>query len=210
MSLPYHIGNGWFGGFLPPTAFAIVAATGNIYSGLWYPIVIAAMTFVIGLLFVPRDEGPRHLHLRGREALSAAPETTNESPGASRGFFLGPSRGPPQRQVVTRRTIQPSSSTQSFFRAVKQLPSSPLPIAAVVAASSPSAGLPPPLCIAVKAAFGDFSAFWALPAHRAAGNKEDRREGERGGRERGPRAGVAFHGGYSPGSPVEAWFLVPL
>ena len=39
MSLPYHIGNGWFGGFLPATAFAIVAATGNIYSGLWYPIV---------------------------------------------------------------------------------------------------------------------------------------------------------------------------
>ncbi|MBR8331148.1 MHS family MFS transporter [Burkholderia ambifaria] len=52
MSLPYHIGNGWFGGFLPATAFAIVAAKGNIYSGLWYPIVIALGTFVIGLLFV--------------------------------------------------------------------------------------------------------------------------------------------------------------
>jgi MFS family permease len=52
MSLPYHIGNGWFGGFLPPTAFAMVAATGDIYFGLWYPIVIAMMTFVIGLLFV--------------------------------------------------------------------------------------------------------------------------------------------------------------
>ena len=52
MSLPYHIGNGWFGGFLPATAFAIVAAKGNIYSGLWYPIVIALATFVIGLLFV--------------------------------------------------------------------------------------------------------------------------------------------------------------
>jgi hypothetical protein len=52
MSLPYHIGNGWFGGFLPTTAFAIVAATGNIYSGLWYPVAIAALTFVIGLLFV--------------------------------------------------------------------------------------------------------------------------------------------------------------
>ncbi|KUY53343.1 MFS transporter [Burkholderia sp. RF2-non_BP3] len=52
MSLPYHIGNGWFGGFLPATAFAIVAAKGNIYSGLWYPIVIALVTFVIGLLFV--------------------------------------------------------------------------------------------------------------------------------------------------------------
>ncbi|RAE63090.1 MFS transporter [Burkholderia multivorans] len=51
MSLPYHIGNGWFGGFLPATAFAIVAAKGDIYSGLWYPIVIALVTFVIGLLF---------------------------------------------------------------------------------------------------------------------------------------------------------------
>ncbi|KVG08908.1 MFS transporter [Burkholderia vietnamiensis] len=52
MSLPYHIGNGWFGGFLPATAFAIVAAKGDIYSGLWYPIVIALATFVIGVLFV--------------------------------------------------------------------------------------------------------------------------------------------------------------
>jgi predicted MFS family arabinose efflux permease len=52
MSLPYHIGNGWFGGFLPTTAFAMVAATGDIYYGLWYPIVIAAATFAIGMLFV--------------------------------------------------------------------------------------------------------------------------------------------------------------
>jgi MFS family permease len=52
MSLPYHIGNGWFGGFLPTTAFAMVAATGNIYYGLWYPIAIAVMTLVIGALFV--------------------------------------------------------------------------------------------------------------------------------------------------------------
>jgi MFS family permease len=53
MSLPYHIGNGWFGGFLPPTSFAMVAATGDIYFGLWYPVVIALATFVIGLIFVP-------------------------------------------------------------------------------------------------------------------------------------------------------------
>ncbi len=53
MSLPYHIGNGWFGGLLPATAFAIVASTGDIYAGLWYPIGFALMTFVIGLLFVP-------------------------------------------------------------------------------------------------------------------------------------------------------------
>lgn len=52
MSLPYHIGNGWFGGFLPTTSFAIVAATGSIYSGLWYPIVIALITVVIGAIFV--------------------------------------------------------------------------------------------------------------------------------------------------------------
>ena len=53
MSLPYHIGNGWFGGFLPTTAFAMVAATGNIYYGLWYPVVLAAITLVLGLLFLP-------------------------------------------------------------------------------------------------------------------------------------------------------------
>jgi MFS family permease len=53
MSLPYHIGNGWFGGFLPTTAFAMVAATGDIYYGLWYPIVIAGATLVIGLFFLP-------------------------------------------------------------------------------------------------------------------------------------------------------------
>jgi hypothetical protein len=52
MSLPYHIGNGWFGGFLPAISFSIVAAQGNIYSGLWYPIIIATMTLIIGTLFV--------------------------------------------------------------------------------------------------------------------------------------------------------------
>jgi hypothetical protein len=52
MSLPYHIGNGWFGGLLPTTAFAIVAQTGNMYNGLWYPISIAALTFVVGTLFI--------------------------------------------------------------------------------------------------------------------------------------------------------------
>ncbi|MET0509781.1 MAG: MFS transporter [Burkholderiaceae bacterium] len=53
MSLPYHIGNGWFGGFLPTTSFAMVAATGDIYYGLWYPVVVALMTFVLGLFFLP-------------------------------------------------------------------------------------------------------------------------------------------------------------
>jgi hypothetical protein len=53
LSLPYHVGVGWFGGFLPPIAFAIVAATGNLYAGLWYPVVVAALGFVVTLLFLP-------------------------------------------------------------------------------------------------------------------------------------------------------------
>jgi Sugar (and other) transporter len=61
MSLPYHIGNGWFGGFLPTVAFAMVAATGDIYFGLWYPIGFALMTFVIGLLFMPETKD-REIH----------------------------------------------------------------------------------------------------------------------------------------------------
>ena len=61
VSLPYHIGNGWFGGFLPATVFAIVAATGNIYSGLWYPIVVAAMSFVVCLIFLPETKD-RDIH----------------------------------------------------------------------------------------------------------------------------------------------------
>ena len=56
MSLPYHIGNGWFGGFLPTVAFAMVAATGDIYYELWYPIVIAVMTAVLGIFFMPETK----------------------------------------------------------------------------------------------------------------------------------------------------------
>jgi MFS family permease len=56
MSLPYHIGNGWFGGFLPPVAFALVALTGNMYYGLRYPIIVALMTVVIGALFLPETK----------------------------------------------------------------------------------------------------------------------------------------------------------
>jgi hypothetical protein len=52
MSLPYHLGNGWFGGFLPTTSFAMVAASGDIYYGLWYPVVVAGLTFVIGFFFI--------------------------------------------------------------------------------------------------------------------------------------------------------------
>ena len=57
MSLPYHIGNGWFGGFLPTIAFAIVAANGNIYSGLWYPVGVAVLTVVVGILLLPETRG---------------------------------------------------------------------------------------------------------------------------------------------------------
>jgi hypothetical protein len=57
LSVPYHIGVGWFGGFLPATAFAIVAATGNIYAGLWYPVIVAAIGFVVTLLFLPETRG---------------------------------------------------------------------------------------------------------------------------------------------------------
>src|SRR5688500_13979985 len=75
MSLPYHIGNGWFGGFLPTTAFAIVAATGDIYAGLWYPILIAAATVVIGMIFVreTKDVDIRGGPARARGAGSTPP-----------------------------------------------------------------------------------------------------------------------------------------
>ena len=56
MSLPYHIGNGWFGGLLLATSFAMIAQTGDVYYGLWYPIVIALMTVVIGTFFVPKTK----------------------------------------------------------------------------------------------------------------------------------------------------------
>jgi MFS family permease len=62
MSLPYHIGNGWFGGFLPTIAFALVAATGDIYFGLWYPITFALMTFVIGSLFMKDTDTQGSIH----------------------------------------------------------------------------------------------------------------------------------------------------
>ena len=61
MSLPYHIGNGWFGGLLPATAFAMSAAKGDIYYGLWYPVVVCAVTVVLGLLFLPETKD-RDIH----------------------------------------------------------------------------------------------------------------------------------------------------
>ncbi|ANY21281.1 Proline/betaine transporter [Tsuneonella dongtanensis] len=70
MSLPYHIGNGWFGGFLPTIAFAMVATTGDIYAGLWYPIGIAALTLVVGLLFLPETFRRRVDHVEESPAPS--------------------------------------------------------------------------------------------------------------------------------------------
>ena len=57
MSLPYHLGNGWFGGFLPSIAFAMIAYTGNIYSGLWYPLIVCLMTVVVGTFFLRETNG---------------------------------------------------------------------------------------------------------------------------------------------------------
>jgi len=62
MSLPYHIGNGWFGGFLPVTSFAIVAATGGIYNGLWYPVTVAVVTAIVGTLFLRETKGVALTH----------------------------------------------------------------------------------------------------------------------------------------------------
>jgi MFS family permease len=62
LSLPYHIGNGWFGGFLPTIAFAVVAATGDIYSGLWYPVIASAVTVVIGMLFMRETDTKGEIH----------------------------------------------------------------------------------------------------------------------------------------------------
>ncbi len=67
MSLPYHIGNGWFGGFLPTIAFAMVAATGDIYAGLWYPVGVALLSLVVGLLFLP-ETFRRSVHHRTEDA----------------------------------------------------------------------------------------------------------------------------------------------
>jgi hypothetical protein len=57
MSLPYHLGNGWFGGFLPSIAFAVIAYTGDIYSGLWYPVIVCLMTVVVGTFFLRETNG---------------------------------------------------------------------------------------------------------------------------------------------------------
>ena len=86
MSLPYHIGNGWFGGFLPPTSFAMVAATGDIFYGLWYPVVIALGTFVIGMIFVKETKDRDIYSIENYVPDPVAPE--QRSPASRRGFFV--------------------------------------------------------------------------------------------------------------------------
>ncbi len=81
MSLPYHIGNGWFGGLLPTTAFAIVAQTGNMYNGLWYPIIVAGMTLVVGTLVHQGNQGRGYLRQRLIGVIAGA------GPAARAGFF---------------------------------------------------------------------------------------------------------------------------
>ncbi len=85
MSLPYHIGNGWFGGLLPLVATAMVATAGNIYYGLWYPIVVALITVVIGVDLPEEYQGRA---ARGRQPLR--PHTNPRSPGLWPGLFCCP------------------------------------------------------------------------------------------------------------------------
>ena len=93
LSLPYHIGNGWFGGLLPATSFAMVAQTGDIYFGLWYPIVVALMTFVIGMIFVPGDLQAGYLQAVasciGVPNKSRPERASLRSSGSSRTFGIG-------------------------------------------------------------------------------------------------------------------------
>ena len=110
MSLPYHIGNGWFGGFLPPTAFAMVASTGDIYYGLWYPIVIALGDVRHRPDLRAGDEGPRHLlgrnQVRRRAPLIRRLER-NGSPAVRRGALSFCAR---RRAELLRAPAAPASS----------------------------------------------------------------------------------------------------
>ena len=101
LSLPYHFGNGWFGGFTPVIATSIVAATGNRYAGLWFPISVAAMTFVVGAPAAERDEGSADLE-RGRLTARGKREAAAEVPGeGGRIVPLPPSRFPRQDIATT-------------------------------------------------------------------------------------------------------------
>ncbi len=105
MSLPYHIGNGWFGGFLPPTAFAIVAASGNIFSGLWYPIIIGARHLRDRSPAPAGDQGPRH-----PEVIIAPIGDLGPRPFEAGGFFIVPPPPPPPPPQENAREISLAGS----------------------------------------------------------------------------------------------------
>ncbi|HQX78892.1 MAG TPA: MFS transporter [Steroidobacteraceae bacterium] len=92
MSLPYHIGNGWFGGFLPVTSFAIVAATGNIYAGLWYPVMVAGLTVIVGALFLPETAGKRGRGAAGEQEFRRAPPVAGSAASANRDHAVEPGK----------------------------------------------------------------------------------------------------------------------
>ena len=87
MSLPYHIGNGWFGGLLPATSFAIVASTGDIYAGLWYPIIFASITAVVGFFFLPETKDVDITELTGLPRRQPLDKPTTTGRGSLRGRF---------------------------------------------------------------------------------------------------------------------------
>ena len=119
MSLPYHIGNGWFGGMLPLLAIAMVAAYGDIYYGLWYPIVIAVITLVIGTLFIREEEGTsiwtRTSSVRRRRRHDA-------NPGIDRGIFLPTMRRPRQSRLVRAHAGRHRAISRPEDRVTKRLP----------------------------------------------------------------------------------------
>src|SRR5215208_6860687 len=144
------------------------------------------------------DEGPRHLHLRGGEALIARSRPTNRSPGASRGFFLA-------ARDADSAAGGDAADDPAFAVDPELLSRREAAAVLALADRRGRCGIEPFGRLAAAALHrreGGLRRFLRLLglclAHRAAGNKEDRREGERGGRERGPRAGVAFHGGLFP------------
>ena len=102
MSLPYHIGNGWFGGLLPATSFAIVASTGDIYAGLWYPIIFASITAVVGFFFLPET---KDVDIKPTDSLLAASAGKQQQTGrgAIRGRFCFQRVTPANCSTISRR-----------------------------------------------------------------------------------------------------------
>ena len=125
LSLPYHIGNGWFGGFLPATVFAIVAATGNIYSGLWYPIVVAAMSFVVGADLPARDQGARYYpHVSGCGGRARSPQSHLPRTDCA-GLFFTPPQLTPDRRAYRRGSPfrqKPAQAESALFVTVRHSP----------------------------------------------------------------------------------------